>query len=124
MMATFAAASGDTLRAGLNTPHDSYNQLPVWKGKKDSVREVLPVANSITKGHWKLIVNNGLGPLHRRYGTHKDVKGVKGELYNLKWDISEKHNLYKKYLHKVKQLKNLMKSVKNKESDGSKAGNK
>jgi arylsulfatase A-like enzyme len=38
MMATFAAISGDTLQ---DHP-DSYNQLPVWRGEKSSVRSILP----------------------------------------------------------------------------------
>lgn len=112
MMATFAAVSGDTLQGKKNTPHDSYNQLPVWEGEKQEVRTVLPVAKTIRRGYWKLIMGSGLGSLHREYGKYKDPDTAKGELYNLQKDISEQHNQYNTYPGKVRQLEHLWKQTK------------
>jgi arylsulfatase A-like enzyme len=114
MMATFAAITGDTLQENQNTLHDSYNQLPVWEGEKSSVRSILPIIDlgttrSIRKGKWVLIMPSGAGG----FWGHHNVKLLQDtvELYNLKADISENHNVYKKYPQKVKQLEQLMKKV-------------
>ncbi len=102
MLATFAAAVGDSLprEAG----RDSYNMLPVMLGSNTTPRKGLIVeGHTVREGDWKLIFGSGLGVLHRQYGKEQ-AQPVKGELYNLQEDPSEANNLYDTHPEKVAEL--------------------
>jgi len=112
MLATFAAIMGDTLPE--NAGEDSYNILPVLLGQKHKtpLREATVIENRvIIQGDWKLIFGSGMGGLTRRYATNinkEQAPKTKGELYNLKDDLSEKRNLYDEHPEIVERLTKLM----------------
>ena len=99
MLATFSALMGDKLPE--NSGEDSYNILPALLGENydKPIREATVIENrAIIQGDWKLIFGSGKGGISSRYFTQQiddsKLKGLKGELYNLKNDPSEKTNFY------------------------------
>jgi len=113
MLATFAHIAGDILTAGQS--RDSYNLLPVLLGQGPSGRkDMVEQANTIRQNNWKLIFGSGMGNLHGNYGDedYAKYKKIKGELYNLTNDPSEKDNLYREYPKKVEHLDSLMEVIK------------
>lgn len=114
LLATFADITDQKL-AG-KEENDSISMLPVLTGQKDSVRSTLVIEDrAIRKGPWKLIFDNGMGGVHRRYRPQQDsddaTQEVSGELYNLGNDLSEQHNLFEERPDKVKELKELYQSI-------------
>lgn len=80
---------------------DGISFLPVLEGDANSARDTLFTwfphlipAVSVRQGDWKLI---------RRFEPHRDYPEVR-ELYNLKTDLGETHNLAAEKPEKVKQL--------------------
>ncbi len=113
MLATFAALMGDKLPE--NSGEDSYNILPALLGGKyeNPIREATVIENrAIIQGDWKLIFGSGKGGISGRYFKQQiddsTLKGLNGELYNLKDDPSEKKNLYAEKPDIVERLKKLM----------------
>jgi len=113
MLATFAALMGDELPK--NAEEDSFNILPALVGQefKKPIREAIVIENrAIIQGDWKLIFGRGRGGLNRRYTKEQikdfELKGQKGELYNLKEDPSEQKNLYNERPEIVRHLSELM----------------
>jgi len=105
VFSTFAAITDSELSN--NAGEDSYNLLPLLKGKNNGemrpnlVHKAWRVnTQAIRVGDWKFIPfrNNGGIPLF------PDVE-EEGQLYNLKDDPSEKVNLYNKFPEKVKELR-------------------
>jgi len=97
MMATFAAILGDELPK--DAGEDSFNILPALLGQKldKPIRHSLVHHNgqlAIRCGDWKLI------PGIRGNGT----RGGRRELYNLKEDPDEKHNVWEEHPDIVKRL--------------------
>jgi arylsulfatase A len=121
LMATLAEVVGYKLPN--KAAEDSYNLLPLLKGKPDAVniREAT-VQNTfkdryaIRKGDWVLIDSES--------GMHSKVpewfneqfayteNTFPGELYNLKDDVSQKNNLYGENPEKVAELKELLEKYK------------
>ena len=92
------------------------------KSKRKPVRETI-ISHSaygmfaIRKGNWKLCLTNGSGGLIIKERIVKDSSNVpKWQLFNLKNDLAEKHNLFDKYPEKVKELKELLDLYKQKGS--------
>lgn len=113
MMATFAAVSGgDLSNRNSRSEESSMNQMPVFMGQKATVRKIMPNANSIRNGQWKLIIGNGWTKFQKAHEPEKEFKQSKFELYNLKADIFERNNLFKQYPVKVEQLTALYDSIK------------
>jgi len=113
MLATFSALMGDKLPE--NSGEDSYNILPALLGKKyeKPIREAIVIENrAIIQGDWKLIFGSGKGGISGRYFKQQiddsALNGLKGELYNLKDDPSEKNNLYDKRPDIIESLTKLM----------------
>ena len=120
LMATIAAALGVELPEK-NAAEDSHNLLPVLEGRSDSVRSA-HVHNTYAKqyaireGDWVLIdAKNG-------YRSRKDPAWEKKhkypadddqpvELYNLKSDIGQRHNVAKEYPQRVAALQALLKKI-------------
>lgn len=116
-----------TVAAALNVKlpneqaEDSYNQLPVLRGQKKSVRSTHihnTRANSyaIRDGDW-LLVDDKHGYMSGRNAKweakHKypaDDK-AKAELYNLSKDIGQRTNLATKQPNRVKELRALLKKI-------------
>ena len=70
---------------------------------------------AIRKGNWKLILAKGAGS---GYYAWYDPKGEEneydGQLYNLKDDPGERHNLYGERPELVEELKELLEEIKSK----------
>jgi len=118
-MATIAAALGYQLPA--NAAEDSHNLLPLLKGEVESVRTTHIHNTSqdnyaIRDGDWLLVdAGNGYGTSRnaaweKRHG-YKPDDAEKTELYNLKTDLSQKHNLAADHPERVSELKSLLKKI-------------
>jgi len=122
LMATFAAYLGIDLPKG--QAEDSFNLLPVLEGK-GAVRNAV-VHNSwakagfgIRQGDWVLI-DKKTGYAHnppkgwdKETGVEPD-DGLPFELYNLKEDIGQRHDLAAEFPERVKALKELLNTIRKK----------
>jgi arylsulfatase A len=118
-MATLASALGHSLPA--DAAEDSHDLLPVLKGEKASVRgthvhNTNPKGYAIRHGDWLLVdaptgyVSGGNKAWEARRGYQPDGKaGV--ELYNLKTDLAQKHNVAAEHPERVAELKALLKKI-------------
>ncbi len=99
---------------------DSYSIWPILMGKSATIETQKAIVNisskgtyDVRKGPWKLITKLGSGG----FTVPSDVTPKPGEpigqLYNLDNDIHEDHNLYNQYPDKVKELTDLLESIKN-----------
>lgn len=106
MLATFAAIVGDTLPVGAG--EDSFDQLPVLLDQASTPvrRELLIEDRVFRQGDWKYIQGSGEGSLTERFkpAYTRQNKEVPGELYNLKQDLGEQHNLYHEFPDKVEAM--------------------
>lgn len=106
VLATFADIVNEPLPR--QTTQDSYSMLPVLLGKGPAARKGLVIEDrTVRDGNWKLIFGNGMGNLHKRYG-HDEAPPVAGELYDLKTDPYEQHNLYNTNKKQVSALNVVM----------------
>ncbi len=109
MMATLA----DLLGAELDDParFDSYSFLHVLnntEASKPERNELIIEKNACLEGDWKYIDGSGQGGIAARWAPDKSyiqTEQIPGELYNLKKDISEQHNLYNEEPELVEQLR-------------------
>jgi arylsulfatase A len=118
-MATLASALGHSLPA--DAAEDSHDLLPLLKGEKASVRgthvhNTNPKGYAIRHGDWLLVdaptgyVSGGNKAWETRRGYQPDGKaGV--ELYNLKTDLAQKHNVAAEHPERVAELKALLKKI-------------
>ena len=121
LMATLASLFGVKLPA--DSGEDSYNLLPVWFGEKRGapVREATVHHSgsghfAIRQGDWVLI-DFRTGDDNREPDWFKQERGYQphnqpGELYNLKDDLAQRHNLYATKPEKVRDLKALLERYK------------
>lgn len=115
MMATLADLVGD--KSINSTDFDSYSFLSVLtnsKSEKPARDELVIEKKSYRLGDWKYIDGSGQGGIAARYAPNKKyiMSGkIPGELYNLKNDLSEKDNLYKKYPEKVNEMKKRLNQI-------------
>lgn len=94
---------------------DSENFLDTWLGESTRERNNLVLQNlhnnlTITSGDWKYI-KPGPGPTYYNKTDTEYGNSSEPQLYNLKEDISEQHNIAKQYPEKVKELHTIMKSI-------------
>jgi arylsulfatase A-like enzyme len=124
LMATLAAILGDTLPA--DAGEDSYSMLPALLGKADRnlpIREATVISSigghlGLRQGHYVLLDHNtgddneGKEPAwlkaQRRYTPHT----LPGELYNLKKDPAQRHNLYAAEPRRVDAMRALLEKYK------------
>jgi arylsulfatase A len=120
LMATFAAQAGVALPA--NAAEDSYNFLPWLTGEeKKSPRSTMihntnPKDYAIRDGDWLLIdAKTGAARVAGAAWNKKHQQpaddGQAVELYNLKEDIGQRHNLAEKNPDKIIQMQDLMKKI-------------
>jgi arylsulfatase A len=120
LMGTIAAAIGHELPKE-NAAEDSHNLLPLLEGGSDPVR-TSHVHNTYAKqwavrdGDWVLIdAKNGYRSKvgkgwEKKHGYPADDTGAT-ELYHLKNDISQRHNVAKDYPKKVAELQKLLNEI-------------
>jgi arylsulfatase A len=118
IFATLAGIVGHELPAGV--AEDSHDLLPVWKRNAPSprrsiVHNTMAKAYAVRHDHWLLIAN--------KTGAHTNVPAWfdeengyaknehPGELYDLRADLAQKHNLYAAEPAKVKELAALLESI-------------
>lgn len=90
-----------------NEGEDSISNLPLWTGEKESIREdiVHSSANggfSIRRGFWKLVMVKDSGAAFPT-GDSADYY-VASQLYDLRDDISEEHNVIEEHPELVEKL--------------------
>ena len=119
LMATLAAAVGFTLPA--NAAEYSHDLLPLLAGKTESVRithvhNTFPNRFAIRHGDWLLVdAKDGYGSRRNaawesRHGYPADDDGA-AELYDLKADLAQKHDLAATRPEKVAELQALLRDV-------------
>lgn len=118
LYATLAAITGSAIPD--NSADDSFNQLPLLKGEGKSARDTV-VHNTNAKhyairhGDW-LLVDAQTGGVSSVPPWFDETNGYgknphEGELYNLREDLAQKHNLYAEHPEKVAKLKALLAQV-------------
>ncbi|MBI1247886.1 sulfatase-like hydrolase/transferase [bacterium] len=118
IMATLGAIVGTSIPD--NQAIDSYNQLAVWTAGEESprssiVHNTFDKAYAIRDGQW-LFINAKTGAHSKTPKWFDDERGyvedgLPGELYDLKNDVDQKHNLYAEKPALVKQLKEKLESI-------------
>jgi len=112
LLASFAALTGRRL-APDDAP-DSFDVLGALLGKSPAGRDHLVEharVLSLIKGNWKYI-EPGKGPkINQNTNTELGID-PQPQLYNLKDDLSEKHNVASKHPEVVKELAGLLKKIK------------
>ncbi len=106
---TFAAVAGANLKG--KGVIDGASLLPLWTGKNSLDRDALFWHYPSETGKWVNRMSSAV-----RKGDFKLIEFYKNnrlELYNLKDDISEKHNLVEKLPQKTVELKRLLDSWRN-----------
>jgi len=112
MLASFAAFTHQIIPAG--DARDSENVLGAFLGRSDHGRSVYVEqggALAIVKNGWKYIPPNK-GEAYDKLVGIETGNAAEPQLYNLKDDIGEKHNLAARYPERVKELESLLESVK------------
>ena len=112
LMASFAALTGQKLASG-DAP-DSFNILSALLGKSPAGREHLVEharVLSLIKGNFKYI-EPGKGPKINKNVNIELGNDPKPQLYNLKNDLDEKHNIASEHPEVVKELAGLLKKIK------------
>jgi arylsulfatase A-like enzyme len=111
-MASLAALTGQQLAD--NDAPDSFNLLPVLLGKSQTGRDHLiehAGVLSIIKDEWKYI-EPGKGPKINKNINIELGNGPQPQLYNLKTDLGEKHNLASENPQRIKEMADLLKKEK------------
>lgn len=105
---------------GVNLPEerllDSQNHFAAWSGKEKRGRDyVIEQASglSVSDGTWKYISPNKGAAFNKLTQTELGNHSAP-QLYNLKKDVGEKHNLAEKYPEKVEYLKAILETEKQK----------
>lgn len=118
-MATAAAILGEDLPN--NAAEDSYNLLPILKGKtyekplrEATVHHSIAGQFAIRQGKWKLILGGGSGgwtsPKNDEAAREKGLPLI--QLYDMNQDVDESNNLYDKHSELVDRLKKLLEKYK------------
>ena len=112
LMATVAAITGMPLPQ--NAGEDSVNLLQSMigsagaKGREDIIHHSLHGMFAIRQGEWKLAVGLGSGGFTPPANVDAAPGGPEGQLFNLKDDPREEHNLYQKRPDVVERLSSLL----------------
>lgn len=112
LLASFASLTGQTFDA--KTAPDTRNYLPALLGKDKKGRDhVIEHAGtfSVIQGDWKYIEPSNRAKMSVETNTELG-NDTKPQLYNLKTDLGEKNNLSATKPEKLKELEELLKSVK------------
>lgn len=111
--ATFADILGKRMEIPANAAEDSFSFLPCLMGKKEEIRPFTINQScsgdlAIRKGDWKLLMTTktAVGGIFPRRGIKTPSKRV--QLYNLKDDIAETHNLEESHPEMIKELSTLL----------------
>ena len=114
-MATLAAALGHELPD--DAAEDSHDLLPLLQGKVESVRSThihtTKEPYAIRHGDWVLVDGKGSrnAGWEKRHGYPDDKKKSPVELYNLKTDLAQKHNVAAGNPERVAEMKALLKKI-------------
>ena len=117
LLATFAAILGEDLPLGAGP--DSYDILPalLHPGLKEPIREATVHHSvdgmfAVRRGRWKLILGRGSGGFTRPRRIKPKPGEPAGQLYDMKADLPEKHNLYLERPDVVRRLKAILERYK------------
>jgi arylsulfatase A len=118
LFATFAAIVGHSLPT--NVAEDSYDMSDVWKQntaspRRSIVHNTMANAYAVRHDHW-LFIANKTGAHSTVPAWYDEENGYSknehpGELYDLRTDLAQKHNLYAKEPSKVSELTTLLESI-------------
>lgn len=97
---------------------DSHSILPVLLGKTDTIPGQTAIVHhssrnffAIRKGDWKLIEKRGSGGFSQPHTLTPQGNEPKGQLYNMKTDISETNNRYNERPEIVQELQDLLNNI-------------
>ena len=98
---------------------DTYSIMPIIKGQRKEIigQPGIVVSSSIgylmiRKGDWKLIEGLGSGGFTEPQKIEQSKQDVNGQLFNLKTDPKEEHDLFESNPGKVQELRALLKEIK------------
>ena len=113
LMATCAAIVGEPLPQ--NAGEDSYNILPALLGEElgGPIREAVVHHSgngvfAVRQGQWKLITSLGSGGWTKPRSPKPEPGGPKGQLYDMRNDLAEEHNLWLERPDLVERLSKLL----------------
>lgn len=114
LLATFAEMTGQPLQE--QQAEDSFSFYEVFEGQDIPVRDHLIYISSsgklaITRGDWKFIDAVGSAGFTFPSNLKPVPGGPEGQLYNLREDPAEQHNLYLHHRDRVESLSRLMEQV-------------
>ncbi|HEY1112041.1 MAG TPA: arylsulfatase [Chitinophagaceae bacterium] len=113
LLASLARLTGQTLQPS-DAP-DSYDMLSTWLGKEKKDRpEMLEEAFTfaVRKGEWKYIApQEKPTPAWMKNKKLESGLSTEPQLYNLKADIGEKHNVAAQHPERLKELQALLQSI-------------
>ena len=117
-LANLLATCGD-LTGIKATSEDTYSIMPILKGQSKEIigQPGIVVSSSIgylmiRKGDWKLIEGLGSGGFTEPQKIDQSKQDVNGQLFNLKNDPKEEHDLFESNKEKVQELRTLLKEIK------------
>ncbi len=111
--ASLAAFTG--LKLARDDAPDSFNIMPALLGKTKTARDHLVEHSrtlSIIKGHWKFIQPRKGPKMNVNTNTELGLD-LRPQLYNLKDDLGEKHNVAADHPEIIKELAGLLEKIKN-----------
>lgn len=101
------------------TSEDTYSILPILKGQTKTIKSQAGIVISssigylsIRKGDWKLIEGLGSGGFTEPQKIDQSKQDVNGQLFNLKIDPKEEHDLFESNKEKVFELRTLLQEIK------------
>jgi len=99
---------------------DSHSILPVLLGQSQEIVGQKAIIHhsskayfAIRQGNWKLIEGRGSGGFSQPQIYEPKEGEPKGQLYNIKQDITEQNNVYQDYPDKVLELTSLLDQIRN-----------
>ncbi|MDZ7640036.1 MAG: arylsulfatase [Bryobacterales bacterium] len=116
LMATVSAITAQALPE--NAGEDSFNLLPALTGQANPAAREAVVHHSmagmfsIRQGDWKLALGLGSGGFTPPQSVEPAPGGPAGQLFNLREDPREEHNLYQKHPEIVDRLSSLLEKYK------------
>jgi arylsulfatase A-like enzyme len=101
------------------TSEDTYSIMPILKSQTKEIKGQPGIVISssigyltIRKGDWKLIEGLGSGGFTEPQKIEQSKQEVNGQLFNLKTDPKEEHDLFESNKEKVLELRTLLKEIK------------
>lgn len=101
------------------TSEDTYSILSILKSESKEIKGRLGIVISSSAGYlsirkddWKLIEGLGSGGFTEPQKIEQTKEGINGQLFNLRMDPKEEHDVFEKNKEKVQELRKLLQEIK------------